>query len=343
METAGVTLTFFGKKRILLAADKIKLFSVASWVHRGARICTLAISSYSQEELTRLHEERLRRNVFSRGELPFIKRTVGWELQFAREYLLRRARWSDCFSRKQDILWICWDTEIMALLRQHYPQVPWLMAVNTDEKAQRDWKDEDPLLFPRGRREEKTQAMLAVMFVVMLAAFLLLVVAAPDSLTAFLVAFSVLLLLTGLLFWLCRREWDTVRLSPEGIYITDWRKKAAMVPAEEIRTVICGKEYGITGSAYLAITDLTPEELTALELERMSRTKKGRLQRDAFSQLPDWKTRFAARYCNRTVENWGWNARHLVVMLHNAEREKTLRELYPNAQWLNAAVDEIVM
>jgi len=48
-------------------------------------------------QLTALQEQKLKKGVFSRGDLPFMKRVAGWEENFARDFLLSRVFISDDF------------------------------------------------------------------------------------------------------------------------------------------------------------------------------------------------------------------------------------------------------
>lgn len=108
--------------------QNIKLFGIAKYRYRATTVSLLAASHYTQAELTQLWEERMRKGIFSRGDLPFIKRRTDWENQFPRQYLMYRAKQQVFFPWKDDLVWFAWDTKLQHPLMHFFPQIPWLQT-----------------------------------------------------------------------------------------------------------------------------------------------------------------------------------------------------------------------
>lgn len=82
----------------------------------------LCLSGWNVEELAQRRESILQKGVFTRHELPFIKRSPDWEKRLAREYLMNPRK----ILRNPSILWLPFDPVLVIYLRRMYPQLPYV-------------------------------------------------------------------------------------------------------------------------------------------------------------------------------------------------------------------------
>jgi len=335
----GITLSVFGKQTLLCPIGEIRLFCKVTSFDRGKKIQQLVISPYSLGQLTALQEQKLKKGVFSRGDLPFMKRVAGWEENFARDFLLKRARRTPfCSPAKRDMIWLEYDAAFVWLLRQYYPEIPWYTAqektVSYGElpiKADTDWFLRDPNI---------SNTVFILISLSLISLPLLLIPFGLQSALGLVVAVLPAFLI-ALICWLLRGTMDKLRISSEGIHIVR-KKKEHLLPCSAIRTMIHSDAQGglVLNHGYLAVTTQSVDQLAEKMLERMNRTERGRLRAQAICRYPDWQNYLAKQYCDY-VMNWkGWQNSGIEMMGYTAQRSQILKEQYPNAQWVDAAVYE---
>lgn len=120
---------------------------------------------------------------------------------------------------------------------------------------------------------------------------------------------------------------------PEGITVTFLGRTVRRVPAERIKLLGGMTQYHRhRNSFWIAICDRTLEELAELgdkENPEFLRNKRTWIR---------WAENSAEKYLQRRIQSaWqGFNAdRHILWLEWDAERLKALRQMYPNAQWVD--------
>lgn len=327
-----LVISRFGSWRKEIPLEELKLFAETVHYYKSRRIYGLGISPYTVEELTRMQEEKLQKGIFSRQDLPFMKRKPGWEDRFARDFVIKRAKWTPFGTR--DVLFLPLESEITAMLKLYYPGIPWMQAKENGTLFPVDQKDKDPLCYRRGRPGDSEGltvvllllAILIVPFVMILMAQSLLVAMGPALLIA---------LLVGLVYPLLKSEWDIIHLSPEKLQVMRDKKVYTELPAERIATIVVEKEADNSlNTPYIAVSELTPERLAACEVARRCKQKHGQKQCEALYALPDWQTRFAIGYCRYFANQIPMRKDPPIFIAYSTQREETLRSLYPTAKWL---------
>ena len=86
----------------------------------------LCLSPWSIEELAQRREERMKKGVFTKHDLPFIKRSPEGERRLAKEYLLKGVWRLPKFRTEIAVLRMPFDPVVAIYLRRMYPQLPYL-------------------------------------------------------------------------------------------------------------------------------------------------------------------------------------------------------------------------
>ena len=86
----------------------------------------LCLSPWSIEELAQRREERMKKGVFTKHDLPFIKRSPEGERRLAKEYLLKGVWRLPKFRTETAVLRMPFDPVVAIYLRRMYPQLPYV-------------------------------------------------------------------------------------------------------------------------------------------------------------------------------------------------------------------------
>ena len=119
----GVQIRLFGRVIRQIPISKFKILCAVG----NDREQYLCLSSWDLEELAQRREDVLRRGIFTRHDLSFLKRNPDWQERFAKEYLLHPRR----FPRNFSILWFAFDPVVVIFLRRLYPHLPYVDLRNS--------------------------------------------------------------------------------------------------------------------------------------------------------------------------------------------------------------------
>lgn len=323
-----------GKRRLLeIPRNRLHIYTMGAESGMPPTVC---LCSLSIEELAELRESQLKRGMLTRNELVFRKRVAGWQKIFAREYLRKECKRGVRLFRPQGIAWVAGSLEAVSLLKYYYPHCPWEALRNESVPKRHDEGGEEDT-FPRGMQQESAALMIVLLFTLLLPFVVLLWIF--DSAAGWFLA--VLSAATAILLYvLMRREREVVRLTSDGIRIEG--KENYLIPANSVKTIgkIATLEK-IFVRYTLVVSEHTVPELRKEQEKRLQHTKSGREKMAAFSCLPNWKECCALRYLARKVALREYFAKDLLVVAYSPRREKRLREMYPEAQWIEFPQDTI--
>lgn len=340
-----VRIRLFGGMIFSVSAERLAgLYIVCTPVKYGYG-WQIGLSNHSIPELAQQQEQRLARGIFTRNELPFMKRSGDWQQKFAEDYLLRSAQKQQLFLRTEkkerhllppkDILWLDWSEDMLALLRYMYPHVP--VETVPYKEAQRNrnnWKDKDPTRYCRGFETCKSTAPRWALAAI-LAVFCLWPLAfLPSDPGMWLYALGYCVLMSAMLGpallygW---QDYDIFSLKKEGISIERGKRKV-FFPASGIFAILSRpKEHG-TGDIRICLADR--QTCVEQQILWLQKRKNRRLWLQAIRQLPDWEHWLMVGYCTRSWWNLGKKLAPVQRILYTPQREQTLRQLYPDALWL---------
>lgn len=333
----GMTLTILGRRCREIPAEKLCFAWRAETWNGKNYFDILGISSVPQGELIRRREAQLRKGIFTRDELKFRKRAADWKKTFLKEYLKKAARhpFSRLFGEEVLVL----EGDILCgkekLLKQYYPRVKWYNFCS--RLAEASAQDRRPDHFLRGRTGKGDSGALALFVFVMF--FPLLALLFVDTARSAVLVVSALLLTIALLLRpVLRLEEEELVPREDGIHIYRKQQQAGVFPAAKIRTV--GVVFSVDSSSYvpyLVVTPRTPEELAAAQRARMEKRAGCQDALAALMQLPDWETLLALQELSRQVFWTEYRNQETLVMAYAPERMGTLRNMYPNAVFLDGA------
>ncbi len=116
-----VILKWLGIKIREIPASEFKSFCAVG----NDREDVLCLSRYSFEEMVRMQEVRLSRGVFTKHELPFMKRKPNWQDDFARAYLNRLRRSPLGAFKKRSFIMLEMHPTLQYTVRKMYPHLPY--------------------------------------------------------------------------------------------------------------------------------------------------------------------------------------------------------------------------
>lgn len=336
----GIAVTLWGKTLVRYPIESIGMFFAVQWWQKGwVRI--LGISVHTPDKLTQMREDQLRKGIFTRDELKFRKRVPNWQSIFRQEYLLKRAKLAWLMPWKRDILWLGLVPETVELLRHYYPNTPWEFLRDQGDVLETipSWKDREPTKFSRARnaapKAEKATIAGFVIFMVPIV-LLMILVDGTQMLGLLVVELGVII---GFLAYLGKGESDEIQLSPTGIRIMRGKREHAVMPADEIRTIIKCEGDAAIGS--FGGFSLIVSAADVKELIRRADTAEHNKGYTHEKEIPGWEQRALFRFCTQLRGRTRDNNRDCQRMSWNPQREQTLRELYPKAQWIDVTPDVI--
>lgn len=123
-----------------------------------------------------------------------------------------------------------------------------------------------------------------------------------------------------------------LHIVPEGIAVTLFGLPLRRVPAEEIRVIAAVRKYNNKGTHHdvMALCANTLEELTELGIRHTPKLLQNSVDR--------WYGETAAKYLWRRAESFRGELNlhgHILWLDWSPERLRLLREMYPEAQWLD--------
>ena len=338
----GIAVTLWGRTLVRYPIEEIGMFFAVEWWEKGW-VRHLGISNQTPEQFTQIREKELQKGVFTRDELKFRKRVPDWQQIFRQEYLLKRAKMAWAIPWKWDILWLDLTPDTLATLRHFYPQVPREYLRRRDDwiADRYAWKDRDPVVFPRRRGSEPqsqqtTVLCFAIFMIPML--FAALFIDGLEMLSMLVIEFGLIL---GILLALSWGDSDMFHLSAAGIRIMRGKQEHAAMFAGEIRTILkCegGGTVGEFGGLSMVVSTVTAEELIQRSLVS-TRSICGELP----GEIPGWEKLALIRLCTQLVTKAKSKNADCQVMSWNSQREQSLRELYPNAEWIDLTAEAIYL
>lgn len=329
----GIALTLGQYTLRRMPIEEVRLACRVQSRTKNSRVTRTLLSGYTLEGLTALREKQLLQSPYMRSNVPYRKRHPDWQRQFAAEYLHSKNRSMEFGYLKPRLLWLDHLPELDAILETMYPDRPIIREdfIEPQSISSTPWTDRDRLHFCRGQCKAAERPILGTLCMVFILSPLMPLLF-PEALSAIVPA----VLLSGifLTLWLLGRdEYDVVHPEAEGIRLTRAGRPLAFLPADQIRVILRSQMSTLSFShGLLVVTTLTPEEVVAREMERLSRTARGRRMLRSWQQLPGWEERLFVRSCLRlpTIENP--QSRGILVMANAPGRADTLEELFPNAQ-----------
>lgn len=122
----GIQVRLFGKVIQQIPVSELKyIFGIGNDTAHY-----LCLSAWSVEELAQLWEKNLQNGYFSKQDLPFMKRSPGWQERFAQAYLFKPDWRIANLHTRTPILWVRFDPVIAIYLRRMYPQLPYVDMQN---------------------------------------------------------------------------------------------------------------------------------------------------------------------------------------------------------------------
>ena len=117
----SVILKKFGIKIKEIPVSEFKSFCLVG----NDREDILCLSRYSFEEMSRMQEARLARGVFSKHELPFMKRKPNWQNDFAKGYLFHLHKSPFNAFKKRNVIMLDMHPALQYSIQKMYPQLPY--------------------------------------------------------------------------------------------------------------------------------------------------------------------------------------------------------------------------
>ena len=333
----GIAVTLFDKTVRQYPVERIGAFFGVEWWEKGwGRM--LGISLHTPEELTALRERQLQKGLFTRDELKFRKRREDWQCVFRMEYLLKRAKLHHLTGWKRDILWMNLNPDTVALLRTIYPEVPWEYLRMKDHLGMDSpWEDKNPTRFPRSRGAESESDRVLLLFMGLFLGAMLAVVVLVDGCETLLLLVGLFALIFGLLYYDSLGESDVFYLSHSGIRIMRGKKEHSVMFAEEIRTIL--KCESLHSNTYSVGPSLMISTVETGDLIQRELTASGSAYASLAVRIPDWEKRVLLRGCYRQKRSAKAKDSDCQLLAWNVQREQTLRELFPNAQWIDLTME----
>ncbi len=289
------------------------------------------ISVHDTDELVRLQIQDLKKKKLSPEAISARKQQPGWRQTFAKDYLHHHSTKNNTAGQNRKILCLKNTMDTQSLLRHCYPhKLP--VSLMTHRPCPPKVAGADHGVFPRGAKKRviwKEMLPVAALLAVPVA---LLAALAPEMWWFGLSVAGALLLL---LYVVSRKENQTIHAESAGISLSGWRKR--IIPAGDIKTIARMGAWQMNGVAdYLLVSTLTPEEIIHREQQRLGSSRRGRKFMAMYAVVPDWAECCFFRWCARRLTRWSYWGREPLVALYHPNRERLLRRMYPNAQWLES-------
>ncbi len=342
-----IRVRLFGRKIFSLPADELAGLYIA-WVRiKFGYGWQIGLSGHNIPQLAQLQEQRLAKGIFTRNELPFMKRSGDWQRNFAEQYLLRAAKREQIFLRGvkkagkgqgKGILWLGWSEDLLALLRYMYPNVP-VETVPCKEAqwSSHNWHDQDPTRFCRGFEKIKNATpvwVLAALLAVICLWPLPVLFLRPEDPGVWAVVIGYCVIMSAMMGPALLYGWqdsDIFTLQQEGISIERGKRKE-FFPASGIYAILSRPKESANGDIRICLADR--QSCVEQQILWLQKGKNRRLWLQAIRQLPDWEHWLMVGYCTRSRWNLGRKQAPVQRVRYTPQREQILRQLYPDALWL---------
>ena len=280
----GIVLTLFGRPYRQYAAKDLKAFAL---VQRGIsknQTTHLCISLKTPEELALVNnpDERTRR-------LAAQRHRATWQEALAAQYLRRRAKVIFWSLPGKDLVFLSFHMHTLGLLRLLYPQIPWLLAPESQSSHMLQRHETDPAMAPFEDRKKE------------------------------------------------------LHFREDGIHLKQRDNTRIVLEREQIRSIICLSLLNAGGGFYqkfLLLTHHTPEELMAQREAEVAR-QFGPDGLDTLRQIAGWEQLALCESAQKLTSVWTYCPRNAVNVPWFAAREDFLRQLYPDAQYVDCSNEAI--
>jgi len=344
----GIAMSVFGHTFRTYPAEELKL---ACFVDKGTyqeSNVFLCVSCHDLNGLAQLREQALRKNPYTRTNIPYRQRANNWRQTFAREYLRSRSGMLPWALPRKGIFYMVTSPERKALVEQMFPGLPWEDLTRLPEhyyhkptlpdnlKAR---EPETPENFLRSHRHVEDLPLVSMVLVFgPSCVFLFGGIAFLEGTAGIVLSVVSMVWLFGSLFSLIPLEWKWVSAREDGIHVRWGKREVRFLPEAEIRTVYCF-DYKVKGGVcrYMAVTKLTPEEVADRQSAYMRRSGRRRECLDAYSLAKNWPLCAQRHYLSRRMLLFGQWDRELLILAHAPQREEWLKSRYPNVEWVDAA------
>lgn len=329
----GIALTLGPYTLRRMPIEEIRLACRVQSRTKASYATRVLLTRHTLDDLTALREKQLRQSPYMRSNIPHRKRRPDWQRQFAAEYLHSKNRNMEFGFLTPGMLWLDHLPELDAILDTMYAEHPISRETFTEpiSASVTPWTDADRLHFCRGQCKAGERPIMGTLCMIFILSPLLPIFI-PEALEAIVPA--VPLSAIFLTLWLLSRdEYDVVHPEAAGIRVTRTGRLLAALSADQIRGILrCEMPTLNSPCGLLVVTTLPPAEVVEREIERLSRTVRGRRLLRSWQQLPGWEERLFVRTCCRLPNLENPRSRGILVMANVPGRADTLEELYPNAR-----------
>lgn len=334
----GIALTLLGKTVRLYPREQIKLFARTGGM-MSMKPARIGICCHSREELVALHEQKLRRKRSSQRSVDTKMNRPGWQDCFFKDEIRRLEHRGILNPYGRECLWLPYVAEHQVLLNRLYPEISWELNKCYGKTVYYGWKDPDGCTFFRGRVKKDDYAVLVVVCCIIML-FPVVLLAFPEEQYAALGFIPLYMALWLPLMIQSRAEYDRIWLNPEGIKITRGKTELAYIPAEKFRTVFRG-EYPVKGGLthYLVISELDCSGLTEKIKEKYKKSKCSLRIIEGLLTVPGGAELVIARFFRRRMLPVTGMPLGIQMIVHTADRERMLRERYPDACWVDMTMN----
>lgn len=343
----GIALSLLGRTFRTYPAEELKL---ACFVDKGTyqeSNVFLCVSCHDLESLALLRKQTLQKNPYTRTNIPFRQRKSDWQRTFAREFLRQQTRILPWAIPQKGVFYMVATPERKALIVQMYPHLPWEDLTRLPEHYYQKPQEangmkpkvpETPENFLQCHRHVEDFPVVAMAYVFVPCCFLLFfAIAFLEGMAGLVLSASSIVWLFGSLFSLIPLWSKWVSAREDGLHLRLGKRETRFLPAGEIRTIYCF-DYKVKGGVcrYMAVTSLTPAEITARQEAYMARSHRKRESLSAYSLTHSWPQAAQCRYLTRRMLVFGLWDREFLILAHAPEREAWLKALYPQADWIVA-------
>ena len=229
--------------------------------------------------------------------------------------------WADCYP------------ELVAGLRLFYPDLKW-EQVSTVSLTNKTIRDDDPCYFMRNPSNRENIVLLLIGLAIAFGIFVFLVLQAGMLVHA-LQVLGLGLLIAGIFLLIEGNDRALVLFMPEGIQIKG-NGMTRFYPAGQLRTAVVytQMDYYDGRSQVIVFSTLSAREIAQKQEKKLNNRCGGESMLRQFKKIPDWGTRLAYRFSRDATMFSIFYSKETNYIMHSPERERALRELYPQMQWL---------
>lgn len=139
----GIELTLFGKVYRRYPLENLKTFCLIQRGLAKSQSTHLCICTYTVEELASRRDAKHHGDERTRQNAALRRRTT-WQEAYAGDYLRQKLQSVHFTIPGRELVWLGFRLESLALLRQAYPDIPWLIAPEAQSSPMRYSGDSNP-------------------------------------------------------------------------------------------------------------------------------------------------------------------------------------------------------